>query len=300
MPLMANIDRRSFLLAGLCAIAAVGLSGCWRVRERLRRVAENLSESKPNVTLSSVDDVVNFIIPDLESRYGEAFRRIEEVEVEQEEYLDHIINRVTLAPASDAEKPFMSQVGVMMDDNTARNYPTDDYTQYRFKDRLEEPFERIAGALEGVAGWSVCLREPYMGRRDWQPDEIDEYMNNGYTYPYVLTTLYLPRGVASDAYAQTVRSCLEQMWPIDCRMMLYAGMEGTDAAKDDLYILDAGEMGLENREPEPPSLEKIKDRIESGLLWEPTTSWDGSPKPGDPGYGGREQVNWNPGHPVMG
>ena len=297
---MANIDRRSFLLAGMGAIAAAGLSGCGRVREKLEEYKEKAEEGKPEVTLSSVEDVVNFIIPDLESRYGETFRRVEEVEVEQEEYLDRVINRVTLVPVADTSKPFMSQVGVMIEDDSARNYPTDDYTQYRFKDQLEEPFERIASGIDGIAGWAVCLREPYMGRRDWQPDEVDEYMNNGYTYPYVLTTLFMPRGGTSDEYAQAVRSCLEQMWPIDCRMMLYAGMEGTDAAKDDLYILDAGEMGLENREPEPPSLEKIKDRIESGLLWEPTTSWDGSPKPGDPGYKGREQVHWNAGHPVMG
>ena len=297
---MANFKRRMFLLAGMGAIAAGGLSGCDGVRKKLQEITKGLEKDKPNVTLSSVDDVVNFIIPDLESRYGEEFCRVEEVEVEQEEYLNRIINRVIVAPVNNPEKPFLSQVGVVIEDNSAYSYPNDDYTQYRFKDQLEEPFKRIAEALDGIAGWSVCLREPYVGRRDWQPDEVDEYMNNGYTYPYVLTTLFLPRGSNTDEYAQAVRRCLEQMWPIDCRMMLYAGMEGTDPAQDHLYILDVSQMGLENRNAEPPSVEKIKDKIESGLLWEPTTSWDGSPKPGDPGYKGRKQVNWNAGHPVMG
>jgi hypothetical protein len=297
---MASIDRRTFLLTGACAIASAGLSGCGWVYERLQEYTEGSDDDKPDVTLSSVDDVVDFIIPDLESRYGETFRQMEEVEVEQEEYHDRIIYRVTLVPVADTSKPFMTQVGVVIEDNSARNYPNDDYTQYRFKDQLEEPFERIASGLDGVAGWSVCLREPYLGRRDWQPDEADEYMDNGYTYPYVRTELYLPRGGTSDEYAQTVRDCLEQMWPVDCRMMLIAGLEGTNASQDYLYVMDSGQMGLENRDAEPPSLEKIQYSIEGGLLWEPTTSWDGTAKPGDPGYGGKEQVTWNAGHPVMG
>lgn len=28
--------------------------------------------------------------------------------------------------------------------------------------------------------------------------------------------------------------------------------------------------------------------------------WDGTGDPGDPGYAKRNQITWNPGHPVMG
>ncbi|MDY4535187.1 MAG: hypothetical protein SPD98_08080, partial [Tractidigestivibacter sp.] len=172
-------------------------------------------------------------------------------------------------------------------------------TQYRFKDQVEGPFLDVVRGLPGVAGYCVRLTQPYVGDRDWRPDELEAYVNNGFTHPRVDVTLMMPADGTTDEWAQTVHECLEGIWDLGQRMYVFAGLEGYDAYAESLYILDSSQNEVRGRDPEPPSVDYIRERMGEAIFDKSSKIWDGTGDAGDPGYVRHPQITWYDGHPVM-
>ncbi len=86
---------------------------------------------------------------------------------------------------------------------------------------MEGPFLDVVRGLPGLAGYSVQMAEPYVGDRDWRPDELEAYVSNGFTHPRVDVTLMMPADRTTEEWARTVHECLEGIWNLGQRMYLH-------------------------------------------------------------------------------
>jgi hypothetical protein len=287
------ITRRSLLVVSAALMnGLLGLSGC----SLLRREKE-----VPDITISSGEDALAYALSALRERYGEKFVQAEgtEITTDQPPYSDDLTYDLCACPASDPRKVFGCDISTEASTGRLAYVLMDDYTQYRFKDQMEGPFLEVVRGLGGLAGYSVQLKQPYMGDRDWQPDELEAYMNNGLTHPRLTVTLMMPVAGTADEWAQAVHECLEGTWGLGQRMYVFAGLEGYDAYSESLYILDSSQNEVGGRDPEPPSVDYILKRMGEASFNEDSETWDGTGSGGDPGYEHHPQITWYDGHPVM-
>lgn len=289
------VTRRSLLAASLgLAGGALGLAGCGLLRGR--------EEEVPDITISDGEDALAYALQALGERYGEGFSQAEGTEVTSyvPDYTDELIYELCARPDSDPSKVFGCEVPVNLDTGTLRYNLWDDYTQYLFKDQMEGPFLEVVRGLSGLAGYSVQMAEPYVGDRDWRPDELDAYVNNGLTHPRVDVTLMMPADGTEGEWAGTIHECLEGIWGLDQRMYVYAGLEGYDPYSAQLYILDSTQNEVRGRDPEPPSVDRILELMWPDVVYrDGSETWDGTGDAGDPGYVKHPQITWYDGHPVM-
>ena len=288
------MTRRSLLAASLAlAGGALGLAGCGLLRRE---------EEVPDITISDGQDALAYALPALGERYGEGFSQAEGTEVTSyvPDYTDELIYELCARPDSDPSRVFGCEVPVNLDTGTLRYNLWDDYTQYRFKGQMEGPFLEVVRGLSGLAGYSVQMKEPYIGDRDWRPDELDAYVNNGFTHPRVDVTLMMPADGTEGEWAGTIHECLEGIWGLGQRMYVYAGLEGYDPYSAQLYILDSTQNEVRGRDPEPPSVDRILELMWPDVVYrDGSETWDGTGDAGDPGYVKHPQITWYDGHPVM-
>ena len=288
------MTRRNLLAASLGFVGGIlGLPGCGLLRK---------GEEVPDITVSDGQDALAYALSALEERYGEEFCQAEGTEVTSyvPDYTDELIYMLCARPESDPGKVFGCEVPVNLGTGTLRYNLWDDYTQYRFKDQMEGPFLEVVRGLSGLAGYSVQMAEPYMGDRDWRPDELDKYVDNGFTHPRVDVTLMMPADGTREEWARTVHECLEGIWGLGQRMYVFAGLEGYDAYSESLYILDSSQTEVRGRDPEPPSIDYIRETMRGEAFYgEGSEVWDGTGSGGDPGYEHHPQITWYDGHPVM-
>ena len=287
------MTRRGLLAASVGLVGAVvGLSGCNPPRGE---------KEVPDVTISDGGDALAYALAALGERYGEGFSQAGGTEVASyvPDYTDELIYTLCASPDSDPSKVFGCEVPVNQDTGTLRYNLWDDYTQYRFKDQMEGPFLDVVRGLPGLAGYSVQMAEPYVGDRDWRPDELEAYVSNGFTHPRVDVTLMMPADRTTEEWARTVRECLEGIWNLGQRMYVFAGLEGYDPYSESLYILDSSQNEVRGRGPEPPSVGYIRERMGETIFNEASERWDGTGDAGDPGYVRHPQITWYDGHPVM-
>ena len=288
------MTRRGLLAASLgLAGGILGLAGCGLLRGR--------EEEVPDITISSGGDALAYALPALGERYGEGFSQAEGTEVTSyvPDYTDELIYELCARPDSDPSRVFGCEVPVNLDTGTLRYNLWDDYTQYRFKGQMEGPFLEVVRGLSGLAGYSVQMAEPYVGDRDWRPDELEAYVDNGLTHPRVDVTLMMPADGTRDEWAPVVRECLEGIWGLGQRMYVFAGLEGYDAYSESLYILDSTQTEARGRDPGPPTVDYIRERMGEATFDAGSETWDGTGSGGDPGYEHHPQVTWYDGHPVM-
>ncbi|MCI6844799.1 MAG: hypothetical protein MR874_08625, partial [Coriobacteriaceae bacterium] len=268
------------------------LSGCNLLREE---------KKVPDITIANGEDALAYALPALEERYGEKFSQAEGTEVTPypSSYSDELTYGLCACPTADPEKVFGCDISTVASTGRLAYVLEDDYTQHRFKDQVEGPFLEVVRGLSGLAGYSVQMAEPYVGDRDWQPDELEAYVNNGFTHPRVDVTLMMPADGTTDEWARTVRECLEGIWNLGQRMYVFAGLEGYDPYSESLYILDSSQNEVRGRDPEPPSVGYIRGRMGETIFNEASERWDGTGDAGDPGYVRHPQITWYDGHPVM-
>ncbi|WP_307388957.1 hypothetical protein [Olsenella profusa] len=144
-------------------------------------------------------------------------------------------------------------------------------------------------------------------RRPWRADELEEYLNSGYTHPRVRVLLMLLRNGDFGSWAATIHDALAAVWGLGRRMDVYAGVEGTDpfSSSSPLYTLDISQTSPKTRDAEPPDAATVRRLMwvlgdDDTSPWDGYEPWDGTGDPGDPGYARRRPITWNPGHPVMG
>lgn len=293
------MTRRELALA-MGALAASSLPGCGLLRRR---------EEVPDMTISGVEDARAYMLDALCERYGEEFRAIDEVDpaINVVDASQHRNYELALVPVQDEDKPFGCSVSTNLSDDKLDSPAYDDYTQYLFKERMEGPYREAVAGVGELAGYSVTLREPYMGDRLWRADELEEYLNNGYTHPRVRVLLMLLRNGDFDSWAATIHDALAAVWGLDRRMDVYAGVEGTDpfSSSSPLYTLDISQTSPKTRDAEPPDAATVRRLMwvlgdDDTSPWDGYEPWDGTGDPGDPGYARRRPITWNPGHPVMG
>ena len=292
------MTRRELALA-MGALAASSLPGCGLLGRR---------EEVPDMTISGVEDARAYMLDALRERYGEEFRALDEVEpvINVVDASQHRNYELALAPVKDEDKPFGCSVSTNLSDDKLDSPAYDDYTQYLFKERMEGPYREAVAGVGDLAGYGVTLREPYMGDRVWRADELEEYLDNGYTHPRVAVLLMVSRGGGTDSWAATIHDALAAVWGLGRRMDFHVGIEGTDpfSGFGTLYTLDISQTSPKTRDAEPPDIASIQKWMSGPCTtaspedgYEP---WDGTGDPGDPGYAKRRPITWNPGHPVMG
>lgn len=288
------MTRRSLLAASLAlAGGALGLAGCGLLRRE---------EEVPDVTVSSGEDALAYALQALGERYGEGFSQAEGTEVTSYEpdYTGRLMYELCARPDSDPGKVFGCGVSTEKETGKLAYALMEDYTQYLFKGQMEGPFLEVVRGLSGLAGYSVQMAEPYIGDRDWRPDELDTYVNNGFTHPRVDVTLMMPADGTEGEWAGTIHECLEGIWGLGQRMYVYAGLEGYDPYSAQLYILDSTQNEVRGRDPEPPSVDRILELMWPDVVYrDGSETWDGTGSGGDPGYEHHPQVTWYDGHPVM-
>ena len=286
------LSRRALILASLDLTAASLLSGCNLLREK---------KKVPDITIANGEDALAYALPALEERYGEGFSQAGGTEVASypSPYSDELTYELCACPDSDPSKVFGCDILTVASTGRLADVLEDDYTQYRFKDQMEGPFLDVVRGLPGLAGYSVQMAEPYVGDRDWRPDELEAYVSNGFTHPRVDVTLMMPADRTTEEWARTVRECLEGIWNLGQRMYVFAGLEGYDPYSESLYILDSSQNEVRGRGPEPPSVGYIRERMGETIFSEASKTWDGTGDAGDPGYVSRPQITWYDGHPVM-
>lgn len=288
------MTRRSLLAASLAlAGGALGLAGCGLLRRE---------EEVPDVTVSSGEDALAYALQALGERYGEGFSQAEGTEVTSYEpdYTGRLMYELCARPDSDPGKVFGCGVSTEKETGKLAYALMEDYTQYLFKGQMEGPFLEVVRGLSGLAGYSVQMAEPYIGDRDWRPDELDAYVNNGFTHPRVDVTLMMPADGTEGEWAGTIHECLEGIWGLGQRMYVYAGLEGYDPYSAQLYILDSTQNEVRGRDPEPPSVDRILELMWPDVVYrDGSETWDGTGSGGDPGYEHHPQVTWYDGHPVM-
>lgn len=288
------MTRRSLLAASLgLAGGALGLAGCGLLRGR--------EEEVPDITISDGEDALAYALQALEERYGEGFSQAEGTEITS--YMPDdtdLTYELCACPASDPSRVFGCDVSTDRETGRLLDVLMDDYTQYRFKGQMEGPFLEVVRGLSGLAGYSVQMAEPYVGDRDWRPDELDAYVNNGLTRPRVDVTLMMPADGTEGEWAGTIHECLEGVWGLGQRMYVFAGLEGYDPYSAQLYILDSTQNEVRGRDPEPPSVDRILELMWPDVVYrDGSETWDGTGDAGDPGYVKHPQITWYDGHPVM-
>ncbi|WP_082630082.1 hypothetical protein [Olsenella massiliensis] len=287
------MTRRGLLRASLLLAGGALAQGCSGRRGEV-----------PDVTIGGPEDALAWALGELGGRYGEEFEQEPGTGVTPyEPDSRHLEYELCARPAADPKKPFGCTVATHADTRRL-SYPLmDDYTQYRFKPQLEEPFLEAARGTDGLAGYSARLSEPYMGERDWRPSELEAYLHNGYTRPGLAVTLMLPRDGSASSWAGAVRSFLGAVWGLGRRMDVYAGMEGFVPYEwGNLFTLDVSQTVPSGRGPKPPSLDYIEQEVRDSQIdlgSDRLERWDGAGDPGDPGYTRLPQITWLPGHPVM-
>ena len=290
----ASLTRRGLLAASLAlAGGALGLAGCGLLRRE---------EEVPDVTVSSGEDALAYALQALGERYGEGFSQAEGTEVTSYEpdYTGRLMYELCARPDSDPGKVFGCGVSTEKETGKLAYALMEDYTQYLFKGQMEGPFLEVVRGLSGLAGYSVQMAEPYIGDRDWRPDELDAYVNNGFTHPRVDVTLMMPADGTEGEWAGTIHECLEGIWGLGQRMYVYAGLEGYDPYSAQLYILDSTQNEVRGRDPEPPSVDRILELMWPDVVYrDGSETWDGTGDAGDPGYVKHPQITWYDGHPVM-
>ena len=288
------MTRRSLLAASLAlAGGALGLAGCGLLRK---------GEEVPDVTVSDGEDALAYALQALGERYGEGFSQAEGTEVTSYEpdYTERLMYELCARPDSDPGKVFGCGVSTEKETGKLAYALMEDYTQYLFKGQMEGPFLEVVRGLSGLAGYSVQMAEPYIGDRDWRPDELDAYVNNGFTHPRVDVTLMMPADGTEGEWAGTIHECLEGIWGLGQRMYVFAGLEGYDPYSAQLYILDSTQNEVRGRDPEPPSVDRILELMWPDVVYrDGSETWDGTGDAGDPGYVKHPQVTWYDGHPVM-
>ena len=287
----AALSRRGLVLASL-GLAASLLPGCGLLRK---------GEEVPDITVSDGQDALAYALSALEERYGEEFCQAEGTEVTSyvPDYTDELIYMLCARPESDPGKVFGCEVPVNLGTGTLRYNLWDDYTQYRFKDQMEGPFLEVVRGLSGLAGYSVQMAEPYMGDRDWRPDELDKYVDNGFTHPRVDVTLMMPADGTREEWARTVHECLEGIWGLGRRMDIQTEPEGYDPYSGmALYNMESSQCDPAARDDEPPTEEHVLEVMRS-FTTKGVEHWDGTGDVGDPGYVKHPQITWYDGHPVM-
>ena len=288
------MTRRGLLAASLAlAGGALGLAGCGLLRRE---------EEVPDVTVSSGEDALAYALQALGERYGEGFSQAEGTEVTSYEpdYTGRLMYELCARPDSDPGKVFGCGVSTEKETGKLAYALMEDYTQYLFKGQMEGPFLEVVRGLSGLAGYSVQMAEPYIGDRDWRPDELDAYVNNGFTHPRVDVTLMMPADGTEGEWAGTIHECLEGIWGLDQRMYVYAGLEGYDPYSAQLYILDSTQNEVRGRDPEPPAVDRILELMWPDVVYrDGSETWDGTGDAGDPGYVKHPQITWYDGHPVM-
>ena len=290
-PTRRDVIRAALALAGGALAQGCGLPGRGR--------------DVPDVTIADEGDALAYALGAMRERYGEEFERAEGAETlvtDQSRYYGVTTYTLYLAPAADPGRVFGCDVAARVEDGRLDSVAADDYTQYRFKDQMERPFLEVVRSLEGLAGYSVQMAEPYMGDRDWRPSELEEYVNNGYTRPQVTVTLMMPRDGSPETWAPVVRGCLEGVWGLGRRMDVLTEPEGFDPYDwMPLYALDTSQGDPRKRDPEPPTEGHIREVMARFDIDNTHVArWDGTGDPGDPGYVKHPQITWLPGHPVMG
>ena len=290
MPTRRDVIRAALALAGGALAQGCGLPGRGR--------------DVPDVTIADEGDALAYALGAMRERYGEEFERAEGAETlvtDQSRYYGVTTYTLYLAPAADPGRVFGCDVAARVEDGRLDSVAADDYTQYRFKDQMERPFLEVVRSLEGLAGYSVRMTQPYMGDRDWRPSELEEYVNNGYTRPQVTVTLMMPRDGSPETWAPVVRGCLEGVWGLGRRMYVFAGLEGFEPyGRGNLYTLDSSQTDVEGRDSGPPSEEHVQREMEQTIFDADIAIWDGTGDGDDPGYQAYPQITWLPGHPVMG
>ena len=290
------MTRRELVLAG--ALAAASLAGCGLPGR----------EGVPDLTISGVEDARSYMLDALRGRYGEEFRALEEVDpvISVIDASQHRNYELAFAPVQDEGKPFACSVSTNLSDDKLDSPAYDDYTQYLFKEEMEGPYRDALTGIGGFVGHSVTLQEPYMGDRVWGDDELEEYLDNGYTHPRVAVLLMVSRDGTPVPWSEAIHDALAAVWGLGRRMDFHVGIEGTDpfSGFGTLYTLDISQTSPKTRDAEPPDATAIRKWMSGPRTtaspedgYEP---WDGTGDPGDPGYAKRTQVTWNPGHPVMG
>ena len=286
------LSRRALILASLGLAAASLLSGCNLLREE---------KEVPDITIANGEDALAYALPALEERYGEGFSQAGGTEVASyvPDYTDELIYTLCASPDSDPSKVFGCEVPVNQDTGTLRYNLWDDYTQYRFKDQVEGPFLDVVRGLPGLAGYSVRLTQPYVGDRDWRPDELEAYLANGFTQPEAMVTLMLPADGTAEQWAHTVHELLAGVWGLGRRMDIQTEPEGYDPYVGmALYNMESRQCDPARRDDEPPSEEHVLE-VMGLFVPEASERWDGTGDAGDPGYVRHPQITWYDGHPVM-
>ncbi|WP_148219030.1 hypothetical protein [Olsenella uli] len=272
------MTRRGLLAASLAlAGGALGLAGCGLLRRE---------EEVPDVTVSSGEDALAYALQALGERYGEGFSQAEGTEVTSYEpdYTGRLMYELCARPDSDPGKVFGCGVSTEKETGKLAYALMEDYTQYLFKGQMEGPFLEVVRGLSGLAGYSVQMAEPYVGDRDWRPDELDAYVNNGFTHPRVDVTLMMPADGTEGEWAGTIHECLEGIWGLGQRMYVYAGLEGYDPYSAQLYILDSTQNEVRGRDPEPPSVDRILELMWPDVVYrDGSETWDGTGDAGGPG-----------------
>ena len=288
------MTRRSLLAASLAlAGGALGLAGCGLLRRE---------EEVPDITISDGEDALAYALQALGERYGEGFSQAEGTEVTSYEpdYTGRLMYELCARQDTDPRKVFGCGVSTEKETGKLAYALMEDYTQYRFKGQMEGPFLEVVRGLSGLAGYSVQMAEPYVGDRDWRPDELDAYVNNGFTHPRVDVTLMMPADGTEGEWAGTIHECLEGVWGLGQRMYVFAGLEGYDPYSAQLYILDSTQNEVRGRDPEPPSVDRILELMWPDVVYrDGSETWDGTGDAGDPGYVKHPQITWYDGHPVM-
>ncbi|WP_278774898.1 hypothetical protein [Olsenella uli] len=286
------MTRRGLLAASLgLAGGALGLAGCGLLRK---------GEEVPDITISDGEDALAYALSALEERYGEGFSQAEGTEITS--YMPDdtdLTYELCACPASDPSKVFGCDISTDRETGRLLDVLEDDYTQYRFKGQVEGPFLEVVRGLAGVAGYSVQLSQPYVGDRDWRPDELEAYLANGFTQPEAMVTLMLPIGATREGWAHTVHELLAGVWGLGRRMDVQAEPEGYDPYSGmPLYVMETSQCDPARRDSEPPTEEHVLG-VMGSFTTEGVDHWDGTGDAGDPGYVKHPQITWYDGHPVM-